>query len=50
MRNNNFWRMTPVAAVLAAFAVTAQADAGSPFTFSGFATVGVTGTNTDDAH
>lgn len=50
MRNKNFWRMTPVAAVLAAFAVTAHADAGSPFTFSGFATVGVTGTNTDDAH
>lgn len=50
MRNTTFWRLTPVAAVLAAFAATAQADAGSPFTFSGFATVGIAGTNTDDAH
>lgn len=43
--------LTPVAALLAAAAaVPAQAADDSVFSFSGFATVGVAGTNTDDAH
>ena len=43
-------RLTPLAALLAAMAMPAQAQSNDMFTFSGFATVGVVGTNTDGAH
>lgn len=44
-RLNTTWRMTPIA--LALICGGAQAEGESPFTFSGFATLGLVKTNTD---
>lgn len=50
MTKISLFRMSPVAALLAAIAMPAQAQGSDMFTVSGFATVGVVGTSTDAAH
>ena len=50
MTKKNICRLTPLAALLAAMAVPAQAQSSDMFSVSGFATVGIVGTNTDGAH
>lgn len=43
-------RLAPMALAIAALGAQAQAAADSMFTFSGFATIGLVSTDTDDAH
>jgi len=47
MKRLNTWRMTPLALALCCVGAQAQGGGESPFSFSGFATLGLVQTNTD---